>query len=146
MQRGERVRRTRSNMPPSHLNQAAEFLVRNGQLVCKGSGQGSQWTFDASRAGRREESVVILIPIQESSTPSSTQQEDPLILPRSAIPIPSRTRFLNRSNLIFCFTIAPVNRPISNSISHPSSITTTTVSLYSLEFLHHHYQSGSGSP
>jgi hypothetical protein len=133
-------------MPPSHLDQAAEFLAGNGQLVCNGSGQGSQWTFDASRAARREETVVLLIPIQESSTPSSTQQEDPLILPRSAVPIPSQTRFLDCSNLIFCFTIAPGKRLISNSISHPSSITTTTASLNSLGFLHHHYQSGSGSP
>jgi hypothetical protein len=92
MQRGERVWSARSDMPPSHLDQAGEFLARNGQLVCKGSGQGSQWTIDASREARREESMVLLIPIQESSTPSLTEQEDPLILPRTAVPIPSQTR------------------------------------------------------
>jgi hypothetical protein len=133
-------------MPPSHLDQAAEFLARNSQLVCKGSRQGSQWTFDASRAARNEESMLLLIPIQESSTPSSTEQEDPLILPRSAVPIPSQTRFLDCSKSHLLFYHRSRKRPISNSISHPSSVTTTTASLNSLGFLHHHYQSGSGSP
>ena len=61
-------------------------------------------------------------------------------------PIPDQTRFLDCSKSHLLFYHRSEHRPISNSISHPSSISTTTASLNSLGFLHHHYQSGSGSP